>query len=317
MSSAAQGVSVPALVPETGAQGGLTEQELQTLNKPARSGRDTAAMVAGIVGIALIILYCVIPFYWMVVSAFRLPSDGMSTAFWPHPASIENFKGAFQAKNNFPRALLNSVIVATVTTVLTLLFGIIAAYALARLRFRMKGVVLAIIIGCSMFPGITLLIPLRKMFTGYYSWFPNWMNTYQALIVPDLSFGLPLCVWNLTAFFRQLPVELEQAAMVDGCTPGVAFRKVILPLAAPGVFTTAILTFIAVWNEYMMALTFGVRPDMKTATVALSQFTGTTGFDTPYGSIMAAGVIVTVPLLIVVLLFQRRIVGGLTAGGVK
>jgi multiple sugar transport system permease protein len=143
------------------------------------------------------------------------------------------------------------------------------------------------------------------------------MNTYQALIIPSLSFGLPLCVWNLTAFFRQLPVELEQAAMVDGCTPGQAFVRVILPLAAPGIFTTAIITFIAVWNEFLIALTFATRSDMYTATVAISKFTGQYGFDTPWGSIMAAGVILTVPLIILVLVFQRRIVAGLTAGGVK
>ena len=143
------------------------------------------------------------------------------------------------------------------------------------------------------------------------------MNTYQALIIPSLSFGLPLCVWNLTAFFRQLPVELEQAAMVDGCTPGQAFRKIILPLAAPGVFTTAIITFIAVWNEFMIALTFGTQQSMYTAVVSLSKFTGAYGYDTPWGTIMAAGVLITVPLIIGVLIFQRRIVAGLTAGGVK
>ena len=164
-----------------------------------------------------------------------------------------------------------------------------------------------------------LIPPLLKMFssTEPFEWFPYWINTYQAVIIPGLSFGLPLAVWNLTAFFRQMPVELEQAAMVDGCTPGVAFRKVILPLAAPGVFTTAIIVFIGAWNEFLVALTFLPNPEYQTATVAISKFTGTTGFDTPYGSIMAAGVIVTVPLLIAVLLFQRRIVAGLTAGGVK
>jgi len=186
------------------------------------------------------------------------------------------------------------------------------------LRFAAKGVILGIIIGASMFPGVTLLVPLFKLFTGSYSWLPiNWLNQYQAAIIPSLSFGLPLAVWLLTAFFRQLPVELEQAAMVDGCTPGEAFRLIILPLAAPGVFTTAILTFIAVWNEFMISLTFLQSKDMKTATVSLSQFTGTLGYNVPYGSIMAAGVITTIPLLILVLFFQRRIVAGLTAGGVK
>jgi len=209
-------------------------------------------------------------------------------------------------------------VVSVTTTLLTLVFGIIGAYALARLRFAAKGVILGIIIGASMFPGVTLLVPLFKLFTGSYSWLPiNWLNQYQAAIIPSLSFGLPLAVWLLTAFFRQLPVELEQAAMVDGCTPGEAFRLIILPLAAPGVFTTAILTFIAVWNEFMISLTFLQSKDMKTATVSLSQFTGTLGYNVPYGSIMAAGVITTIPLLILVLFFQRRIVAGLTAGGVK
>jgi multiple sugar transport system permease protein len=179
--------------------------------------------------------------------------------------------------------------------------------------------VLWIIMACSMFPLIILIPALLKMFssTAPFGWFPNWINTYQAVIIPGLSFGLPLAVWNLTAFFKQLPVELEQAAMVDGCTPGVAFRKVILPLAAPGVFTTAIIVFIGSWNEFLVALTFLTQQNRQTATVAISKFTGTTGFDTPYGTIMAAGVIVTVPLLIAVLFFQRRIVAGLTAGGVK
>ena len=166
---------------------------------------------------------------------------------------------------------------------------------------------------------LDLVIPLFKLFSGNYPNFQwlNWMNTYQALIIPTLSFGLPLCVWNLTAFFRQLPIELEQAAMVDGCTPGQAFVRVILPLAAPGVFTTAIITFIAVWNDYMIALQFGTTPEMYTSIVAVSKFTGAYGFDTPWGTIMAAGVLITVPLLVAVLIFQRRIVAGLTAGGVK
>ena len=292
--------------------------EVARLSKPRRSPKEWVGVIALGVGMALIVIYCLLPFYWMVVSSLRLPSMGRSTDFLPIPVSFENFGAVFSGQNNFARALLNSLIVSGTTTLLTLLLGIIASYALARLRFAFKGIVLAIIVSTSMFPGITLLIPLLKMFTGSYAWFPfYWMNTYQALILPTLSFALPLCVWNLTAFFRQLPVELEQAAMVDGCTPGQAFRLVILPLAAPGVFTTAIITFIAVWNEYLIAFTFGQDTNMNTAAVAIQKFTGVTGFDTPYGTIMAAGVIVTIPLVILVLAFQRRIVAGLTAGGVK
>lgn len=299
-------------------QARTSQAEVKALASRKRSGKDIALLVGGLVGMAVIVIYCLLPFYWMVVSSLRLPTMGRSTDFIPNPPSVQNYIAVFDPANNFTQAIINSIIVSTTVTVLTLVFGIAAAYALARLRFRFKGAVLAVIIGCSMFPGITLLIPLFKLFTGTYPWFPfNWMNTYQALIIPSLSFGLPLCVWNLTAFFRQLPVELEQAAMVDGCTPGQAFIRVILPLAAPGVFTTAIITFIAVWNEFMIALTFGTRADMYTAVVALSKFTGQYGFDTPWGTIMAAGVILTIPLIILVLAFQRRIVAGLTAGGVK
>ena len=307
-----------ATTPET-TESHLSQEEVEALAHPKRSGRDRFGVVASYVGMGLIVLYCIIPFYWMIVSSLRLPTEGRSTEFLPNPASIENYKGVFAGQNNFGRSLINSLIVSGTTTVLTLLFGIIAAYALARLAFKGKGAVLWIIMACSMFPLIILIPPLLKMFSSTYpfEWFPRWIDTYQAVIIPGLSFGLPLAVWNLTAFFKQMPVELEQAAMVDGCTPAVAFRKVILPLAAPGVFTTAIIVFIGAWNEFLLALTFLQAPDKQTATVAISKFTGTTGFDTPYGTIMAAGVIVTVPLLLAVLAFQRRIVAGLTAGGVK
>jgi multiple sugar transport system permease protein len=304
---------------ETTTQSHLTQDEIAALGRVKPSPKARLGMVASYVGMGLIVIYCILPFYWMIVSSLRIPGEGRSTEFIPNPASIENYKGVFAGQNNFGRSLINSVIVSGTTTVLTLLFGIIAAYALARLSFRGKGGVLWLIMACSMFPIIILIPPLLKMFssTAPFEWFPRWIDTYQAVIIPGLSFGLPLAVWNLTAFFKQMPVELEQAAMVDGCTPAVAFRKVILPLAAPGVFTTAIIVFIGAWNEFLLALTFLQAPDKQTATVAISKFTGTTGFDTPYGTIMAAGVIVTIPLLIAVLLFQRRIVAGLTAGGVK
>jgi len=307
-----------ATTPET-TESHLSQEEVEALAHPKRSGRDRFGVVLSYVGMGLIVLYCIIPFYWMIVSSLRLPTEGRSTEFLPNPASIENYKGVFAGQNNFGRSLINSLIVSGTTTVLTLLFGIIAAYALARLAFKGKGAVLWIIMACSMFPLIILIPPLLKMFSSTYpfEWFPRWIDTYQSVIIPGLSFGLPLAVWNLTAFFKQMPVELEQAAMVDGCTPAVAFRKVILPLAAPGVFTTAIIVFIGAWNEFLLALTFLQAPEKQTATVAISKFTGTTGFDTPYGTIMAAGVIVTVPLLLAVLAFQRRIVAGLTAGGVK
>ncbi|SEG10622.1 carbohydrate ABC transporter membrane protein 2, CUT1 family [Thermomonospora echinospora] len=263
-------------------------------------------------GIALVALYCLAPFYWMVISAFRRPQDQFDNTPVPVRWSVENFTAVFGGNNDFGRALLNSLIVAGTTTVLTLVIGVFTAYALARLNFPFKNAVLGIIIATTMFPGISQLIPLLKLFTDI-----GWINTYQAMILPSLGFALPLTVWMLTTFFRQLPFELEQAAMVDGCTRGQAFRKIIVPLAAPGVFTTAIITFIAAWNEFVIALSVVNEQQMQTATVAISKFTGISGHDQPFGTQMAAGVIVTVPLVIVVLIFQRRIVAGLAAGGVK
>jgi len=265
-----------------------------------------------LLGVALIVLYCLLPFFWMVVSSLRRPTDQFDNSVIPSPISFTNYSDVFKPGTGFPRGLLNSLIVAGTVTILTLVIGMVAAYTLARLEFRGKNFVLAIIIVTSMFPGISLVIPLKKLFVNI-----NWINTYQAMIVPSLSFALPLAVWLLTAFFRQMPRELEQAAMVDGCTPAQAFRKVILPLAAPGVFTTAIITFIAAWNEFLIALSMVNKKEYQTANVVISQFTGASGRDQPFGSQMAAGVVVTIPLVIAVLLFQRRIVAGLTAGGVK
>jgi multiple sugar transport system permease protein len=263
-------------------------------------------------GIALIVVYCLAPFYWMVVSALRRPADQFSNSIVPAPPSLDNLKAAFSPTNGFGRSLLNSVIVAGVTTVLTLILGISAAYALARLNFRGKGLLLSVIITTSMFPGIAVVVPIVQLFANI-----GWINTYQAMILPSLSFALPLSIWLLTAFFRQMPSELEEAAQIDGCTPAQAFRRVIMPLAAPGVFTTAILVFISAWNEFMIAVSVVNKNELKTANVIVSQFTGQYQFDQPFGTQMAAGVVVTVPLVIAVLLFQRRIVEGLTAGGVK
>jgi multiple sugar transport system permease protein len=264
------------------------------------------------VGIAVIVIYCLVPFYWMVVSAFRRPNDAGDNSLLPSPWSLGNFDAVFAPSVGFWRSLANSLIVAGSTTILTLIVGTFAAYTIARLDFRGKNVIAGIIIATSMFPGVALIVPLLKLFTDI-----DWINTYQAMIVPSLSFALPLAVWTLATFFRQMPKELEEAAMVDGLTRGQAFRKVILPLAAPGMFTTAIITFIASWNEFIIALTMVNDKDIQTANVVISQFTGASGFDSPFGTKMAAGVIVTVPLVIVVLIFQRRIIAGLTAGGVK
>ncbi|MYS88960.1 MULTISPECIES: carbohydrate ABC transporter permease [Streptomyces] len=263
-------------------------------------------------GIAVVVAYCLAPFYWMLVSSLRRTGDIFSTSLFPSPVSFENYRSVFSPAQGFTRALLNSLIVAGVTTAMSLLLATFTAYAMARLEFRFKRLILTLIIATSMFPVVSIVVPLLKLFTDI-----GWINTYQSMIVPSMSFTLPLAVWNLTTFFRQMPDELEHAAMVDGCTRGQAFRKVIVPLAAPGIFTTAIITFIAAWNEFLIALSMTNKPSMQTATVAISKFSGATTYQTPFGSQMAAGVVVTVPLVVMVLLFQRRIVAGLTAGAAK
>lgn len=263
-------------------------------------------------GVLAVIVFCLAPFYWMLVSSLRRSSDIFDKSPLPSPLSWENYRAVFDPGQGFLRALLNSLIVAGTTTVLALLIATLTAYAMARLDFPFKRVVLTAIIATSMFPVVSIVVPLLKLFTNF-----GWINTYQALIAPSMSFALPLAVWILTAFFRQIPIELEQAAMVDGCTQGQAFRKIVLPLAAPGVFTTAIITFVAAWNEFLIALTMTNKTAMQTAPVAISKFGGASQFEIPFGSQMAAGVLVTIPLVILVVVFQRRIVDGLTAGAVK
>jgi multiple sugar transport system permease protein len=193
-----------------------------------------------------------------------------------------------------------------------LVVGSLAGYALARLRFKGKRVILTMVLGVSMFPGIAIVAPL-------YLWFSNLriINTYAALVLPYVTFSLPLCIWTLTAFFQELPLDLEDAGKVDGATPLQTFLRIIVPLAAPGIFTCAILVFIYAWNEFLFARTFMNRETSYTITVALQMFQGMGEEQIPWGQISAASVIVTLPLVLVVLLFQKRIVSGLTSGAIK
>jgi multiple sugar transport system permease protein len=269
--------------------------------------------IGTVVVMVIIILWCLAPFYWMLVLAFRNSNYTFSTDVWFSHVTLGNFKYALNTQHNaFGRSLLNSVIIGAVVTALAMVFGVFAGYALARLVFRGKGFVLAAILGASMFPGVAILTPLFQLFS---SW--GWLGTYQALIIPQISFSLPLAVYTLTSFFADMPWDLEEAARVDGCTQGQAFRKVILPLAAPALFTTAILVFLQSWNEYLLSsvLSNG-KTTVAPSTVAIANFTAGPHI-VPYTQTMAAGLVVTVPLVLVVLIFQRRIVSGLTAGGVK
>ena len=289
-----------------------------TTSSPAAQGvaqnrkKTSWAGIWSTVGIGFIVIYCLAPFYWMFVSSLRTDSEIFENSWWPRHPSLENYEAVFSAKNSFGQGLVNSLVVSVTVTIVALAVATFASYALARLDFRGKGALLLVVLATSMFPLVAIIVPLLKNFSDW-----QWINTYQAMIIPDLSFSLPLAVWNLTSFFRQMPQELEQSAMVDGCTPGQAFRKVILPIAAPGIFTTAIIIFIGAWNEFLVAVTMINNPAMQPATVLLSKFTGASQFNTPFGSQMAAGVIMTLPLVIMVLLFQRRIVAGLAAGGLK
>jgi multiple sugar transport system permease protein len=210
----------------------------------------------------------------------------------------------------FQQALLNSAIISGVTTVVCLFFGSIAAYAIARLRFRFKSPVMTLILAISFFPAVAIIAPLFLQYSAV-----GLIDTYWAAIISDVVFALPITVWLLVAFFKELPKDLEEAARVDGATTIQAFRKVIVPLAAPGVFTTAILTFIHAWNEFLFATTFLFTPDTQPVTVVIPNFASQ--YTTDYGAQAAAAVVVTVPLVIMVLIFQRRIVSGLTAGAVK
>jgi multiple sugar transport system permease protein len=261
----------------------------------------------------VILFWCLAPAYWMVVTAFRDVGYTYDTSILPTHVTLDNFKTAFDTSfgNHFGQALLNSLFIGTVVTLVSLVIGVFAAYALARLNFKFKYLVLGFILGASMFPGVALITPLFQLFTNI-----GWMGTYQALIIPNISFVLPLTVYTMTSFFREMPWELEESARVDGCTQGQAFRRVIMPLAAPAIFTTAILAFISSWNEFLIASQLS-SDATQPVTVAIASFAGAQPNQIPYTAIMAAGTIVTIPLVILVLVFQRKIVAGLTAGAVK
>ncbi|MEV6138673.1 carbohydrate ABC transporter permease [Nocardia sp. NPDC051990] len=264
-------------------------------------------------GALIVLVWGLAPFYWMAVTAFRDPDYTFDNTPWPTHVTFENFRNAFDTSrgNDFGKALVNSAIIGAVTTVVALVLGVLAAYALARLTFKGKYLVSGLILSASMFPVVVLVTPLFQLFTSL-----GWIGEYQAMIIPNISFVLPMTVYILASFFAELPWELEEAARIDGATKMQAFRLVMLPLAAPAVFTTAILAFIASVNEYLLARLLS-SDKTEPVTVAIARFSGNNPLVQPYAAIMAAGTMVTIPLVIMVLLFQRRIISGLTAGGVK
>jgi ABC-type glycerol-3-phosphate transport system permease component len=284
-------------------------------------GEDTAIkrqMNWGIIGryIALVVVLFIAlaPFYWTAITSIKVDSEinASPPTLLPQSFTTANYSQAFlSVQPAFAKDLLNSTIVAILTTILALLFGSICAYAIARTKFRGKSAVLAIVLSVQMFPLIALVGPLFVFFTGTI----NVYNTYVALIIPYLVISLPVTVYFLSSFFRELPPDLEEAARVDGCTRLGTLWRVILPLAAPGVFTTAIISFITVWNDFLFGLTMTADSDAQTVTVAIPLFNGE--HQIAFGEVSAAAIIVTIPLVIMVLFLQRRIVSGLTAGAVK
>ena len=275
------------------------------------AGRGTLTTVLFYAFLVIFVFVSVFPLLWVFKMSIVTKTELFAT---PPTILPQNLSGAEWTQvlgdATFQRALINSTIIAGVTTVICLFFGSIAAYAIARLRFRFKSTVMTLILAISFFPAVAIIAPLFIQFSQ-----TGLIDTLASVIITDTVFALPLTIWLLVAFFRELPVDLEDAAKVDGATTIQAFRKVIVPLAAPGVFTTAILTFIYAWNEFLFANTFLFDESTQPVTVVIPNFA--TIYTVDYGAQAAASVIVTVPLVILVLFFQRRIVSGLTAGAVK
>ena len=261
---------------------------------------------------ALIVVISVGPFLYMVATSFKTGSALFDTSVWPKNPSLRNYTALFEGAQPFGRHLLNSVMVATLTVSGALLMAVTASYALGRIRFKGKGLLLLTLLAVSMFPQVAVLSGMFELIQSL-----GLFNRAIGLVLPYTLFTLPFTVWILTTFMRELPNELEEAAIMDGCGPLRIIFQVFMPLLWPALVSTGLLAFIGAWNEFLFALAFIVEDDQRTVPVGISLIAGATAFEIPWGSIMAASVIVTVPLLLLVLVFQKKIVSGLTAGAVK
>lgn len=261
--------------------------------------------------VVVIVVFSVFPFYYAIVTSFATGTELFKVNYWPKAFNWGNYESVLGGRN-FVRSIGNSIFIATTTVVFALFLAVTASYALARVRFRGRGLLLMMILAVSMFPQIAVLAGLFELvrFLGIF-------NTPYAMIMSYVIFTLPFTVWVLTTFMRDLPVEIEEAAIVDGATPWIIITQVFLPLLWPALVTTGLLAFIGAWNEFLFALTFTSSETTRTVPVAIGLLSGASQQEIPWGPIMAASVIVTVPLIILVLIFQRKIVAGLTAGGVK
>jgi multiple sugar transport system permease protein len=259
----------------------------------------------------VVIVLALIPVLWILSLSFKDPTTITDGTFYPKKWTLENYRGIFQT-SEFTRALINSIGIALIATFIAVVLASMAAYAVARLTFPGKSVLIGMSLLIAMFPAISLVTPLFNIERAL-----GLFDTWPGLIIPYITFGLPLGIYTLSAFFREIPWELEKAAKMDGATPFQAFTKVIAPLAAPGMFTTAILVFIFCWNDFLFAISLTSTTRARTVPAAIGFFTGSSQFTAPTGSIAAAAVIITIPIILFVLFFQRRIVAGLTSGAVK
>jgi multiple sugar transport system permease protein len=260
---------------------------------------------------ALVLMYALVPVLWILSLSLKPTSTVKDGKLIPSSLTFDNYRGIFRG-NFFSSALINSVGIGVTTTVIAVVIGAMAAYAVARLEFPGKRLLIGVVLLISMFPAISLVTPLFNIERRI-----GLFDTWTGLIIPYITFALPLAIYTLSAFFREIPWDLERAAKMDGATPAQAFRKVIAPLAAPGIVTTAILVFIFAWNDLLLALSLTATDAAITAPVAIANFTGSSQFEEPTGSIAAGAMVITVPIIVFVLVFQRRIVAGLTSGAVK
>ena len=259
----------------------------------------------------LVLLYALFPVLWILSLSLKPTSTVKDGKLIPSSVTFDNYRGIFRG-NFFSSALINSAGIGLLTTVIAVMIGAMAAYAIARLDFPGKRLLIGATLLISMFPAISLVTPLFNIERRI-----GLFDTWPGLILPYIAFALPLAIYTLSAFFREIPWDLEKAAKMDGATPGQAFRKVIAPLAAPGIVTAAILVFIFAWNDLLLALSLTATKAAITAPVAIANFTGSSQFEEPTGSIAAGAMVITVPIIVFVLVFQRRIVAGLTSGAVK
>jgi multiple sugar transport system permease protein len=274
-------------------------------------GSTTGRKVRWTIVDIVIVAYALIPVLWTVSLSFKTAESQTDKKFFPSEWTWQNYKDIFTT-NEFVRALINSIGIALIATTIAVVLGTMAAYAIARLDFPGKQALVGVSLLIAMFPQVSLVSPLFEMERQL-----GLFDTWAGLILPYITFALPLAIYTLSAFFREIPWELEKAAKMDGATPAQAFRRVIAPLAAPGVFTTAILVFIFCWNDFLFAISLTSTERSRTVPAALSFFTGASQFEAPTGTISAAAVVITIPIIVFVLFFQRRIVAGLTSGAVK